>query len=706
MAYELYYTAHFKNELSQDVEIYIEKKDAGSPAAVEELEVPESDSRCVLTDESEGQDAFESTIIDRTLSLALWATGGNSLTWETFVDAEHDTWKITMLIDGMKYFEGFITPDEGQAPFQDKPYSVNIKATTGLSLLKGIELKNVNGDEFRGDHSLIEYIAGALKQTGLDLDIRIHCGYFHLAMQNKGSSLDNDMFQQAFLNYRTFQKSPTEFVSCYDVLTVLLGKFCTLTYWNGHWQIACIAEKQYTPGPRFHVDYDSDGNVIGGAENNDNYGRIGKQMEIFPINETQNIYSKFAAKSVKSSYKYTPWPEIPKNNTFERGSLRSETDNGDGTITRIYDIDDWVFGQWLGQPTQLSNLPSLVTPTGGTADAYRRSLFNIAGIELEREIYVGGDNSGSNQHKVLQSDLIPVHVGDKLKIDFDFKKTFSATGTFQFMAVYIKPTAGTWPANRWTLENNNSTLQDGGPLFWQDASGGFNILSRNYDSSLGENVDTWHSITLELPAIPVDGDLYIWFYAENPGASNFSVYRNFNVTYTPFVAGGYIPVLGDFWFRSQTRNFPDTISEELFISDAPKKAIKGALLFNNQLTDPAWYRHGPVADPNTLGETRHFKELLNIARYNFVYRRMYKLEGDFSGLQFAPQNDDLNKRPIGFHWIYREVDMAEPRDFIFIPPLKMDIMKGWISANLIEVKKDDLDGTQLGDSAEFKYIFK
>lgn len=698
MAYELYYTAHFENDLSQDVEIYIYKKD-GDPVEPEAYEVRE----CQTTDNSDGMTKFDCIIV-RELLLTLFTTDDKSLTWETFITAEHDEWKIEVLVDTKKYFEGFITPDEGNGPFLDKPYDVTFRATNGLALLKGQELSDVNGDEFDSDHTLIEYIAGALKKTGLDLPIRIYCGYFHEDMDNKADSLDNDMFQQAKLNYRTFQQNPTTFASCYDALKIILDKFCTLEYWDGLWVISAIGEKQYNPNPdgRYNVDYNADGTVIGGNADPDNYGQIGRNMDLFPIRENALISSRYAVKSAKTKYTYTPWPEIPKNNRFERVTFRSEVDNGDGTVTRTYDIHDWTFGQWLGQPTQLTNLPSLVAPTGGNADARRESVFNQYGIEISREIWVGGENSGSNQHKVLQSEGIPVRQGDKVKISFDYKKTFSSTGTFQYGAVYIKPDAGTWPANRWTLESANSTLQDGGPLFWQDSAGGFNILSRSYAS--GDDVGEWHSITLDPPEIPIDGTLYFWFYAENPDPSNFSVYRNFDFEYFPFVANGYIQVKGDYWVRNQTANFPDVIDDEVFISDSRHKVLKGALLFNGQLTEPNWYRHGPTSDPNVLNESRHFKEILNVARFNHSYRRMYSLEGDLMGLNFSPENDPGNKRPISFFATYRETDMTPQREFVLVPPLTMDIASGQVTANLVEVKKDDNDGTQEG-TGEFKYQF-
>jgi hypothetical protein len=691
MAYELYYTAHFTNEQSQSVEIYIYKKDADPPEAVEVYEVSEDNGRCNLTDNSEGQTKYECIIV-RELSLSLWTTDDKSLTWETFIDAEHDTWKIEVIIDTQKYFEGFITPDEGNAPFQDKPYDVNILATNSLALLKGTELSDIIGDPFDGDHPIIDYIAGALKKTGLDLPIRIYCGYFHLAMQNKGDSLNNDMFQQAKLNYRTFQKDPTTFVSCYDALKIILDKFCTLEYWNGMWLIASIAEKQYIPDARYYVDYDSDGAVVSGAIDTNNYGRIGKQMEIYPINENQEISSRFAVKSVVTKYIYTIWPELPRNNKFERGTefdtgvaLDEDDIDNDGDTSEVigtykkFTIDDYQYGKFTSANSTFPFVP-------GADDNYRESIYNAFGVEIERKIVLA-NTTGTNNY--LLPEGIPVYSQDKIKISFDFKHTGGAVdfGTVAIFRAYIyRP--GTTNAPLW-LHNS---------MQWRTGT----VDSVDYFYDNGEDSSKWRSFSFEPDIIPNDGTLYVLMQHGN--AAGDYEYRNFTLEYIPFVAGGYIQVKGDYWKRIQSGNFPDVIDEEVFISDSPKKLLKGALLFNDQLTDPAWYRHGPTTDANILDETRHFKELLNKARFNHSYRRMYALEGDFNGLNFAAENNPTNKLPIGFFWMYREVDMTTPRDFVLVPPLKMDIMRGWITANLVEVKKDSNDGTQEG-TAEFKYIF-
>lgn len=707
MAYELYYTAHFDNEESQLTEVFIYKKDAAPPDAVEDYELLE----CETSDQSEGQSKFE-CIITRELLFTVFVTDDQSITWETFIASEHDEWKVEMLVDGQYYFQGFITPDEGNAPFQDKPYEVTFRATNGLTLLKGTALSDVNGDEFDADHALIEYIAGAAKKLGLDLPIRIYCGYFHLAMQNKGDSLDNDMFQQTDLNYRTFQKDPTTFVSCYDALKIILDKFCTVEYWNGMLLISCIAEKQYNPNPdgRYYVDYDSDGVVTGSGIDTDNHGRIGKQMDLYPINETQHIFSKFAIKSAKTKYPYKPWPELPKNNKFERGTQFDtgnqvdtyDTDDDGNTAEIIgtyflYDIPDWTTGSFSFSAPEYAALPAFATANPDTV--YRKTVKNQYGVELYREIYI--EHDATSGERWLQSEGIPVRIGDKFSMGFDwrFENAISAINP-AVASIYIISNSGA----KYSLRQDVGAAND--IPNWAEMSSP--IIEHLYSEKMSPEFTEFSGFTLSLdkfPPVPVEGTMYLVFvHAEFSSPANKMIIRSFDFKYYPFIANGYQEVKGDYWFRTQSAVYPDVVDEEVGISDSPSKILQGALLFNNQLTDPAWYRHGPVSDPNVLEEQRHFKELLNIGWFNHAYRRMYALSGDFNGLNWSPDNDSGNKRPVGFYAKYREVDMTSVRDFVLVPPLKMDIATGRINANLIEVFNSSSDGTQTG-TAEFKLIF-
>jgi hypothetical protein len=707
MAYTETYTVQFTNEQNQDVLATIYKKN-GPVVTVENYMAVAIE----LNDRSEGQTKYESTIISRELYAVIWSEDSNAITWETFITAEHDEWKIDVRVDNQLYFEGFITPDEGNAPFQDKPYEVAFRATNGLALLKDIELiDHPDGSQFGSNHTLIDYIAGALLKTGLELPIHIKCGYFNTAHQDKDDGLQYDMFSQTYLNYRTFLKDPTTFVSCYEALMIILDKFCRLEYWNGVWLITNIAELQYLRGHDYVVYYDSDGAMAGGVRETDNHGQIGKAVDIYPINEDQQVYSRFAIKSAKTTFNYTPWPEIPKNNKFGRGNIivgqtgnvYEKDDNGNDTATQIgtyqdYEILNWDYGTFNGTPTPIAQLPSL---SAGTDAAVRRTTKNAFGIEISREIIIGKSTTNT---QVLQSEGLAVYVGDKVSISFDFRLSFNfgAQLTIATVHVYIKPTAG------------------GNPYWWRDGAGFTNKWRRNGGASEALNIEyidsseptkVYKSFSLTSPAIPVDGTLYIMLTnVMDNNTPNEAWYRNFDFTYTPFIAGGYVQVKADYWLRTQNKVFPDVANDTVRISDSPKKMLQGSLLLpNGELTSPTWFRYNAVGNGNPGSESFHFKELLNIARYNHSYRRMYALDGSFNGLNYSPENNQLNKYPIRMNKRYRLVDMVSPRDFVLVPPMKMDLIKGWINASMVEViqvSAGDTDGEQTGDSSSFNYVFE
>lgn len=667
MAYTETYKVHFTNEQNQEVLVIINKKDGPAVSPVPEYMC----SALELSDKSEGQTKYDSTIIARELSMAIWTEDGDEITWETFITAEHDEWKITVFIDGQHYFDGFITPDEGNALFQDKPYEVIIKATNGLTLLSNIDLIDINGDQFDSDHKLIDFIAGALKQTGLDLSIRVQCGYFNRQMSDKGSSLNNDMFSQAYLNYRTFQSSATTFVSCYDALMIILDKFCRLEYWLGYWYISCISELQYAPGGIYYVEYDANLNLINSAFDPTNYLQVGKAVDLYPINEDQNIYSRYAIKSAKTIFNYEVWPEIPKNNKFERGiaipgssgNVYEIDQNGDDTSKVIGTYQDFTIPDWV--PGTFNN-PPLLPPID---TSWRRSSYNKFSVEINREIVI--EKSTTNT-QVLESEGLPVYAGDKVSFTVDYKLSFNfgAQLTIAVATIYIVPESG------------------GAYYFWRDGAGVTNQWRRNaftIESIFLDYIDSsdktkiYKSVNLESQPIPVDGTLYIQLInVMDNSTPNRAFFRNFDFEYRPFVAGGYIQVKGDYWIRSQNKVYPDVSKEEVRVSDSSKKMIKGSLLYGSDLADASWYRYGII-------EQRKFKELLNIARFNHSYRRMYAIDGTFNGLNAAPENAQLIKYPVSFHKRYRMVDMPTPRDFVLVPPLKMDLIKGWLNASLVEV---------------------
>jgi hypothetical protein len=713
MAYTLTYKVQFTNEQSQDVLAEIYRKDGDVPAQVAVYP-------CVsleLSDKSEGQTKYESTIIARELILTLWTEDGAEITWETFIASEHDEWLIVVTIDGQKYFDGFITPDEGNSPFQDKPYEVTFRATNGLALLKDIPLVDVDGNNFTGTHRLIDYVAAALKQTGLGLDIRVFCNYYNADYPLRRLDHSRDMFNQTYLEYRTFLKDPTTYVSCYDALMIILDKFCRLEYWLGYWLIKNIAELQYLPGKNYYSVYSQYGVFLNSDEDTSSYYQIGKAVDLYPINEDQQIYSRFAIKTAKTQYNYEIWPEIPKNNKFERGTVFETGDatddediDNDGDTSEIigtykkYTIPDWEYGK-----VDVFDLPHPAMTTIPET-FYRRSIYNTYGVEINREIIGETDPTDDLNHAFwLRSEGIPVVKGGKIRFSLDkrFDNNF-ASGGGTTIPVVLYMVVG---SDAYYLNNNHGGTGTN-EAYWRKAVNLGGQLLIDYPS--GSDSTEYASLSITSDPIPFDGTFYIALNVNGPiantGANQY--YKNISFEYIPFVADGYIQVKGDYWTRSQNKTFPDVANEVVRISDSPQKVFKGALLDGNgNLTTPSWFRYGQfgVLQENPLAELRHFKELLNIARYNHSYRRMYALEGSFNGLNCAAENEPLNKFPIRFDKLYRLVDLTEQRDFVLVPPLKMDLIKGWITASLVEVKKVadfDTDGTQTGDSESFNYLFE
>lgn len=700
MAYHLHHTVTFNNTLNEGLFIELYKKDIEPDEVIALLA---TGFRCSYQ-KGEG-DKFD-PILSLEAILTLWLHDTDPVEFDDFIVTYPDEWKVIAYNDDQIVFVGFLTPGQGRSEFQDKPYEVTLSATDGLGLLKGLPLTNGAGERFTEVNLFIDYVLAILGKTDLGLDLRVYSNITEESMQDRSQNEEADTFNQSALHARTFLKDSIEFYDCYKSLEIILDEYFTLYQWNGRWVILRIGEMQENPGAKiWYTEYNSAGDIIGAAQSNDNAAAVGRDREIHPAEVNQSIGSEFAVKQVRYSYDYTPWPELPTNNNFERGAMRSETVNEDGTITRIYDIDDWSFGGFLFG-SDISDLPLLDTSLlDGTSDAYKKIIFNQYGVELSREIYVGGENSGTNRNKVLQCDRIPVSEGDKLEINFDFKKTFNSDGTFQFAAVYIKPDVGTWPSNRWTLENNNSTLQDGGPLFWLFNNPTFNILSRFYDSSLGDDVGEWSSISLDIPPMPATGDLYFWFYASNPDSNNFSVYRNLRVTYRPFIAGGHLQVKGDYAQTEQDSTLKDKIDVDVSISDSLKKVLKGTIYRGDlqSLTTPTWHRFN-------VAETRHFKELGELVRYNNTYRRMWDISGTFSGVKYKPVDNPLVIEPLSFHrhFTFPDSGKLNGRYFMLVPPLNIDYADGSAGLNFVEVLQEESgDGNELGDThTPIKYIFE
>lgn len=704
MAYHTHYIIQFSNPLGEDVIVELQKKDE-EPESVQEYKSNSVIIRC----NSQDQGRF-APIISREIEITFRIYENDNDYIQQFLDAQADTWRCVATVDGQSDFHGFVVPDEGSVPFQDKPYDATIRATDGLNLLKNITLTDINGDNFDDEDLIITYVAAALKKTRLELPIRVYDNVYHASHLTRANNWKWDFMGQTKLEYRTFLKDAVTFVDCYEALMKILSRSYRLAYWNGEWVIMRLSLLQYVPYVLYYTIYDHNGENAVGYEDLETYATVGKNETILPINKDQTRSSMFATKSVKTVFDYEVWPELPKNNKFERGELVAmgdayddlDLDGDDDTSERIgtyrsYRIDNWTYGRInISGTVSLDPVPGFAL-TPGSDYPYRRSVKNDYGNEILREIYL--PVAGSGQAFWMRSEGIPVVEGGRIKFAADVR-SISTVGNFINVAlIYIVPDGG---GQGYALQAGKPNEKDG---MWKKEiaevkSGpgvnyGYGYIMISYSDE--DDSRQYHSVSVESQPIPVTGTMYVVI---NSQGTNQKIFRNISLEYLPFIAGGLVEVKGDYWFHSQNASYQDRSDEKVSLSDNRHKIFKGCLLDNSGVPLSSNFNRDGIS------EQRSYKELTNIAEFNQLYRRFWSVEGSFRGTKYASASEPTNKQPISFHKQYRFVDLPEDRRFMLGHPLQINLSSGQNRSVFWEVnKEEDGDGQQLGDNSEFNYTF-
>jgi hypothetical protein len=708
MAYHLHHKCEFYNCLNEKLLVELYKKDV-APVQVTQLLAT---SFVVNYPTGEG-DKFD-PIVSCEARLSLYLQSTDDETFDDFIVTFPDEWKMIAYDDDQVVFAGFLIPGEGRSEFQNKPYEVTVSATDGLGLLKGVPLTrslDEEGIKFTGVNLIIDYVMAILNKTGLGLNLLLFSSIVEESMEDRTQNPLADTFNQTGLHARTFLKNPTEFHDCYTCLQRILSEYFTLYQWNGKWVILRVGELQENAGAKmWYTEYNTDGTAITGDQSPHSAAAVGRDRLMHPVESGQFIGSNFAVKSVRYTYNYSTWPEMPTNNKFERGAEfesgpavdLDDLDN-DGNTSEVigtykkYTIDDMEQGV-----VDLFDLPHpAMVPT--TKKFYRRSIFNEFGVEIQREIVSDTEDLDGNHDFWLRTEGMPVYAGDKIRIGLSkrFSNNFSNSGTVFTIPAVVYIVVG---SNAYYLDNNISGSQSGTGRWRQAVNLGGQLI---LDFAPNQDTRKYASLSVNSLPIPFDGTLYIAFKSDGPSSNTgpLQYLNDFTFEYYPFVAGGYLPVEGDFAETSQNENLKDTIDEEVFISDSPKKVLQGALYRANltDLTTPTWHRFNVI-------EQRHFKEIGELARFNNNYRRMWKIDGPFDGLKFTPADNGTVLEPISFHrhYFFPDSTLMNARYFVLVPPLMINYSEGRAELNFMEVLQDGAgDGNDTGDThIPLKYIFK
>lgn len=696
MAYHLHHTVLFFNCLNEQLRVELYKKDV----------VPDDVTELLATSFSvnypTGNGNKFDTLITCEAKLTLYLRDTDAQTFDDFIVTYSDEWKMIAYNDSQIVFVGFLTPGEGRAGFQDKPYDVSLSAVDGLGLLKGVPLTKVNGSKFTGVNLIIDYITAILDKTGLGLNLRLFSSIVEESMQDRNANPQADTFNQTGLHARSFLKNATEFYDCYTCLERILTQYFNIYQHFGMWVIVRIGELQESVGAKiWYTEYNPSGTVVNAQRFLYDPCATGRDRKIHPVEVSQFIGSNYAVKSARYTYNYSVWPEIPTNNKFDNGTIYEQgplPGDTEGRNYKKFTIDNWQYGV-----TNPSN--GATRPVGGmlsTSDsAYRYSIYNRYGVEENREVVLERDNDAQVGHRFLMCEPIPVVKDSRINISLDFKTSQGGGGTRQYLLVMLETLDNTIG---YKLDNAGGTSPpDGiGVLVWEHTSA-LQFLAKYYGS--GEDAAQYVSFNLNPPPLPISGNLYILLMSFDPPMGRKVYYKNFSFEYFPSVGGSLAQVKGDYAQTSQNDRFKDVIDEDVYISDTTQKILQGALYRQNleDLTTPTWRRLG-------VSETRHFKEIGELARFNANYRRMWKIDGQYDGLKFSPAGNSTIIEPLSFHrqYMFPDSTALNGHYFVLVPPLSINYSEGRADMNFIEVlQAGSNDGNDLGDNhIPIEYIFQ
>jgi hypothetical protein len=693
MAYYQTYQCNFNNRNTNNIRVEFWQKDVFADS------ITVLPCVSVKTQYYEGQeDKFLPTIIGLKLEVVVRAKFGSASTInaEMFYPESADQWKVIAYCDEVCIFNGFIVNDVEPYQMREKPYNIVIRATDGLMQLKGQPLTTWDGDTFNGRNTILSYLAGAISKTGTEVNIRSYVNTYNATHNDRADSGSPDMLTQTKLHHRSLLKDVNSFYDCYETIERLLKGWCIIYQYEGEYCIVsrdCILSYGNTV---WFTEYDYAGNFIGATQ--DVYGDIGigKQKFIQPIELNQYASYDAPFKSVKTVFNYEIPEDLVNNQKLQQLGAFISPLSGSGYAA--YQKVGWTAK--TGNPTSKADYT-------GSKNTYIRNEVDTYGTETDRYYRIEYDNAvTSNLGLYIENDNTDFFVDENDLIAFEFQvriNTIVGGGIHvnaRFVQVLILKdgTTGSSSTDWYSL---------GADGVWHNDITHFAYARDEFIAGLPTYPNEFVTWSISDTAIPASGSLYINYggYDLDSSPSQTVIdHRPAKISYTPYLRGARFAVKGDYWKTEQNTKLNDSLEEEIYISDAPKRILKGAMWDSagTALTNPDWYRYGTT-------ENRHFKEIVNLTRYAHQFRPVRKISGEFKGVMFQTNLliGSLTMHPICLHsrFYFENEPFTNQRFYIFTAPVEMDWVSARINGTLVEVARQGDAGDTDGDSHSFNYIF-
>lgn len=475
----------------------------------------------------------------------------------TFASGSDQRWSVHHYIGSNTVFKGFLSLDDLSEPWMPAPNTVVLTATDGLGLLKDIPLTDLNGDNPVGEYTLGELISLCLYRTGVVLQLRVAfniklSGYIDdISIPNSNAE---HLFSTCYLNAKSFEERVGKSINCYEVLQRILGEGSTLFQRNGYYYIMRIDEVESATRGLYITSFDTAGAFLEnlGEKNFDKTIDKDDPTRPFFSREATRVVPQRALKSVTETFPYEYPQEIPDNKDFDRGDLVTTV----SSTEKHYSIDGWDFA--IHKANGLS-------ADVGNGSAYIKRIFDT---DYEKERYVViTEGVGVHAAGSLKSGPIEIQAGDVIDIGVDFRLNSDISNILcNTLAVELVADDGTF----WYMLET-------GRWFQYPSLPSSTIIPLNFDT---DQLDTtsWMSTGAKSIDAPRTGRVYIHLIQNCPESSTEIHFQNLTVTYYPLINGSHTKYTSQSQVVTQAGNFKGKREKQVYVSDSPKKLIKGALL--------------------------------------------------------------------------------------------------------------------------------
>lgn len=755
--YGTQYIMSFTSELGELFEVYFDYLNYTGSST----NIIGTDGSVIIRNTTGDRSTLDPYIRGTECLLEIFARPDDNLSIANFLSTIANNIRITVYQDSNythPYYQGFVAVEDLSQSFMDPPYTISIRALDGLGLLKGVDLVDTNNLKFYGNMSIIQWVAQILYKTDQTIPIRVFFNIFNSTLPTL------TVFDYVYLNSITFSEGDSFNINaadpaidtnaltaddCYNALEKIMRCFkCTLFQEDGYWNVVNLWEYAnpngygYTVynlgtvssvilGNSCQVAFGTNSLVsttISDVKINNNYDiKIGKKQKVFPVSNDLTISLQQPLKWLQLNYAYNQsqnkvinqdLTDIALGSVINSGLINSGAVDPTGNINLGYTNEgnpilfNMVFNNYalFGWSNHLGPIG---TPAPPTTNAYIQVINDNLGYEYERFLM----NEEATGFTFLQSTCVLVDSGDKFNITGSFRTRSAVVGGNNDIMAYclFYGDDGTF----WTLVTDAGNPTNNPPK-WVPSNSNFTINTGfiSYDYN-GQNADIWISFSVSnsnnIPTVPSQGKIVVLLGSNIVGATQYW-YKDIQITVSPFLSGTALETIaGDYNYSSQNNalSIRDSQTDDVEISDSPKRYFKGALINSSGFLLPAtWYRRGyntidGVIVNGVFIPGLRFTQIMEYLKFENLDRTLQYIEGTLKGLTYYDANFKVH--PLGLLNSYFFVDptpLTLPTKKFRCTSYEKNLVKGTFKGTFVEVLNDQNDnGFSIPDIYTFGYTF-